>query len=55
VDAYGPLIKAVTLSVFYSGDDFEYLTQLVLEPLVPGYTEFAKDFESVLDLTFLYV
>ncbi|OCF59645.1 hypothetical protein L486_02317 [Kwoniella mangroviensis CBS 10435] len=46
LDDYGPLVKAVTLSVFYALIDLKLLSQDTIGTSIPGYKEFTNDFDQ---------
>ncbi|WWC85797.1 uncharacterized protein L201_000664 [Kwoniella dendrophila CBS 6074] len=43
---YGPLVKAVTLSIFYSAIDLKLLSQDTIGEFIPGYKEFTNEFDN---------
>jgi hypothetical protein len=45
IEAYGPLVEAVTHGLFYALIDLKLLTGNILEPYVPGYKAFLQAME----------
>ncbi|WVW81781.1 hypothetical protein I302_103778 [Kwoniella bestiolae CBS 10118] len=46
LDDYGPLVKAVTLSVFYTTIDLKLLSQDTVGNYIPGYKEYTNNFDQ---------